>query len=105
MSRTEILQTEIIEAIETIESFSETDRLKVHKIYSDIYKKHRELTNKDFETEEDYKSHISSIVSKSNIVNIELNNLLDKESNVDVAENFFQIKMSLHSMLPKKIIK
>lgn len=105
MSRTEILQKEILEGIETIESFNETDRLKVHKIYSDIYKKHRELTNQDFETDEDYKSHVSSIISESNIVNIELKNLLDKESNVDVAENFFQIKMSLHSMLPKKIIK
>ncbi len=105
MSRTEILQKEILEGVKTIESFSETDRLKVHKIYSDIYKKHRELTREDFETEDGYKFHVSSILTKSNIVNLEFKNLLDKESNVDVAENFFQIKMSLHSMLPKKIIK
>lgn len=103
MSKTEILQNEIIEGIKKIESFNENDRLKVHKIYSDIYKKYRDLTRQDFLTDEAYDFHSSSIITGSNIVNIELNNLLDKDSTVDVSQNFFQIKMSLHSMLPKKI--
>jgi hypothetical protein len=104
MSRTEILEKEILNGIKMIESFSENDRLKVHKIYTDIYKKYLSLSKEDFINDFFYNQHISFIVGSSERHKNEIKNLLDEKYLVDVEDNFFQIKMSLRGMIPHKII-
>ena len=104
MSRTEILQTEILEGIKKIESFTEENRLEVHKIYTEIYSKFKQLTREDFIDDFFYNQHLQSIVTSSEGHTSEIKNLLNEKYLIDVKDNFFQIKMSLRGMLPHKII-
>ena len=48
MSRSAILQTEILEGVKKIKSFTEENRLEFHKIYTEIYSKFKQLIRKDF---------------------------------------------------------
>lgn len=106
MSKTEALQEAINEGIKKIESFNEDDRLKVHKIYSDIFKIYSSLSREDFADDYHYNLHLKFLLESSIPFKTEMENLLDKNySGVDLENNFYQIKMSLIEMLPSKIIK
>ena len=104
MSRTEILQTEILEGIKKIESFTEENRLEVHKIYNDIYNKYLQLSQEDFIDDYFYNQHLKFVAISSERHQTEIKNLLDEKYLVDINDNFFQIKKSLWGMLPHKII-
>lgn len=104
MSKAEILQNEIIEGIKKIESFNENDRLKVHKIYSDIYNKYLLLSKEDFIDDYFYNQHLEFVKISSERHQTEIKNLLDEKYLIDIEDNFFQIKMSLRGMLPNKNI-
>lgn len=103
MSKIAALQNDIIEGIKKIESFNENDRLKVHKIYTDIYGKYLKLSKDDFTDDYFYNQHFKFVASSSERHKMEIKNLLDEEYLIDVKDNFFQIKMSLRGMLPHKI--
>ncbi|WP_031453415.1 hypothetical protein [Flavobacterium chungangense] len=98
MSKKEVLQNEIIEAIKKIESFSENNRFEVFSIYSNIYKKYRDLNREDFESEIEFDTHCANIKSKDAVIQLELRNLQDLKSTVDVQSNFAQVRITLHNL-------
>ena len=82
MTKKEILEFEINKGIEIIESLSTNEISTVHKIYSDIYKIYLELTKET-----------------------ELDEMLSVKSDIYTSENYKQIRLSLHKMLPLHILK
>ena len=98
MSKIEALKSEITESIKKIESFSENNRFEVYSIYSNIYNKYCGLNREDFDSEKDFDNHCERVKSKNYITQIELLNLQDPNSVVDVQSNFAQIRISLFNL-------
>ena len=99
MSKAEKLKTEITEAIQKIETLNENNRFEVYSIYSNIYKKYTDLNREDFKSEIEFDEHCSNVKSKYQTIQLELSNLQNPNSMVDVQSNFAQIKISLHNLI------
>lgn len=99
MTKREELQNVIIEGIEKIKTFNDTQRLEVHKIYSDIYSKYKQLPREEFVNDFSYNQHLGFIKAGREVHESEIKNLLNENYTVDVKDNFFQIKMSLRGMM------
>jgi hypothetical protein len=99
MSKTEKLKTEITEAIQKIETLNENNRFEVYSIYSNIYKKYTDLNREDFKSEIEFGEHCSNVKSKYQTIQLELSNLQNPNSMVDVQSNYAQIKISLHNLI------
>lgn len=61
-------------------------------------KKYADLSREDFVSDIEFNNHCLNVKSKYEMVQIELRNLQDPKSMVDVQSNFAQIKISLHNL-------
>jgi len=106
MTKSQILQVEINNAFEKIKLLSDKEKLKVHDIFLDIYKKYVNLTKEDFISDfyfETYKK--SKIISRPHFER-ELKSLLENsDDDTNINNNFFQIKASILMMSPEKFTK
>lgn len=98
MSKIELLKNEIAEAIQKIGTLDEKNRLEVYLIYSNIYKKYTDLSREDFNSQIEFDKHCSNVQSNYNITQLELRNLQDINSMVDVQSNFAQVRITLHNL-------
>ena len=105
MTKKEILEFEINKGIEIIESLSTNEISTVHKIYSDIYKIYLELTKDDFIHDIYYSDFLKRNNTIKSFIETELDEMLSVKSDIYTSDNYIQIRLSLHKMLPLHILK